>query len=103
MFGNAHQVMYVVSGSGRIEVGSNDGQTILHDNVQKGSVLVIPKFLPSVRVSGDEGLTFISFLTSPRYQRIVWNLRFLVSLILLDIRHRFHLLMLELIYDSTSC
>jgi hypothetical protein len=101
MFGNAHQVMYVVSGSGKIEVASNDGQTISRDNVEKGSVLVIPKFLPSMRVSGDDGLMFISFLTSPRYRMYRWNLGFLVSLILLDIRHRYHLLILELIYDST--
>ena len=66
MLGDAHQVIYVMSGSGKIEISNNDGETILSDKVQEGSVVAIPKFLPSVRVAGDEGLTFISFLTSPR-------------------------------------
>ncbi|MCO5551588.1 hypothetical protein L7F22_005093 [Adiantum nelumboides] len=65
-FSNANQIVYIIHGSGRVEVASNDGENILDKIISPGTILTIPKFSPSVKVAGDAGLSFLTFLTSPR-------------------------------------
>ncbi|KAI5076516.1 hypothetical protein GOP47_0008581 [Adiantum capillus-veneris] len=65
-FSNANQIVYIIRGNGRIEVASNDGESILDKYVGAGTILAIPKFTPSIKVAGDGGLSFLTFLTSSR-------------------------------------
>lgn len=63
---NAHQLLYVSRGSGRIQVASGDGETVFDEEVQEGTVLVIPQFFPSLKIAGNEGMEWINLLTSDR-------------------------------------
>lgn len=65
-FSNANQLVYIIHGTGRVEVSSNDGESILAKKVRAGAIFTIPKFAPSIKVAGDEGLSFLTFLTSSR-------------------------------------
>ncbi|KAH7404535.1 hypothetical protein KP509_15G030600 [Ceratopteris richardii] len=61
---NAHQIIYITRGSGRVQVASGDGTTVFDDEVREGSVLAIPQFFPSLKVAGGEGLEYINVLSS---------------------------------------
>ncbi|GBG71589.1 hypothetical protein CBR_g9005 [Chara braunii] len=64
---NAHLIVHVTSGSGRIQIVHPDGSNALDTDVHAGSVVVIPRFYPSVKVaSKDEGLEFVGVMTSSR-------------------------------------
>ncbi|GBG91920.1 hypothetical protein CBR_g54015 [Chara braunii] len=64
---NAHMIVHVTSGSGRIQIVHPDGSNALDTHLHAGSVVVIPRFYPSVKVaSKDEGLEFVGVMTSSR-------------------------------------
>ncbi|KAH7293377.1 hypothetical protein KP509_28G023100 [Ceratopteris richardii] len=65
-FSNANQLVYILNGSGRLEVSSSNGETLLAREVRPGMIFAIPKFLPSIKVAGDTGLSFLTLLTSSR-------------------------------------
>ena len=64
---NAHQLIYVIRGSGRIQVSNGDGRRVFDEEVRRGSFILIPQFFPFIKLAGDEGLEMVAFLTSHRY------------------------------------
>ena len=64
---NAHQLIYVTRGSGRIQVSNGDGRRVFNEEVHRGSFILVPQFFPLIKVAGEEGLEMVSFLTSHRY------------------------------------
>ena len=64
---NAHQLIYVIRGSGRIQVSNGDGRRVFDEEVSRGSFILIPQFFPSMKVAGNEGLEMAGFVTSHRY------------------------------------
>jgi len=61
---NAHQLLYIIRGGGRIQVASGDGQTVYDEQVREGTVIVIPQFFPSLKIAGNQGMEWINLLTS---------------------------------------
>ncbi|KAJ7541856.1 hypothetical protein O6H91_10G079800 [Diphasiastrum complanatum] len=61
---NAHQVIYVVRGSGRIQIVRNNGEQALDTEVKEGSLVVIPRSFPAAKIAGSDGLDYLSVLTS---------------------------------------
>ena len=62
-------MIYVIDGHGKVEVatsGENNNESFVSFDVQEGSVFIIPKFYPSIKLASDEGVSFVSLLTSPR-------------------------------------
>ncbi|KAH6555024.1 hypothetical protein KP509_1Z288100 [Ceratopteris richardii] len=62
--GNANQLIYIRQGSGRIQVTSGDGESVFDEDVQEGTMLVIPKFFPSLKLAGENGLEYVCLLSS---------------------------------------
>ncbi|KAH6556791.1 hypothetical protein KP509_1Z155400 [Ceratopteris richardii] len=61
---NANQLIYITQGGGRIQVTSGDGESVFDEDVQEGTVLVIPKFFPSLKLAGENGLEYVCLLSS---------------------------------------
>ncbi|KAI5058230.1 hypothetical protein GOP47_0026400 [Adiantum capillus-veneris] len=60
---NAHQIVRILRGNGRIEVASSDGDQLLHTDLKENDVIVVPKFFPSTIIAGNDGLDIIKILT----------------------------------------
>ena len=69
---NAHHLIYVTHGSGRIQVSNGDGRRVFDEEVSQGSFILIPQFFPSMKVAGNDGLEMVGFVTSHRYQYLLW-------------------------------
>eukprot|EP00253_Pinus_taeda_P008818 PITA_08818 len=61
---NAHGIMYVTRGEGRVEVVGDEGRNVFDGRVREGQFLVIPQFYAVIEQAGDEGLEWITFTTS---------------------------------------
>ncbi|GMH29229.1 hypothetical protein Nepgr_031072 [Nepenthes gracilis] len=61
---NAHSVVYVTRGSGRIQVANDNGRLVFDQQVQEGQLLVIPQNFVAVKKASSEGLEFIAFKTN---------------------------------------
>ncbi|KAJ7530176.1 hypothetical protein O6H91_15G083200 [Diphasiastrum complanatum] len=61
---NAHKVIYIVRGNGRIQIVRNNGEKALNTQVKEGSLIVVPRFFPAVKIAGSDGLDYLSVSTS---------------------------------------
>ncbi|KAK0608883.1 hypothetical protein LWI29_037481 [Acer saccharum] len=61
----AHSILYITQGSGRIQIVSQRGDTVFDDNVKEGQVVVVPQEYAVVQKAGNSGLEWISFKTHP--------------------------------------
>ena len=60
---NAHSVMYVTGGRGRVQVGDNKGKNVFDNVMEEGQVVVIPQNFVAVMHAGEEGFEWIAFKT----------------------------------------
>ncbi|MED6204757.1 hypothetical protein PIB30_011729 [Stylosanthes scabra] len=60
---NAHSVMYVTGGRGRVEVADNNGKSVFDDVMKEGQVVVIPQNFVAVMHAREEGFEWIAFKT----------------------------------------
>ncbi|KAM2690973.1 hypothetical protein EV1_044072 [Malus domestica] len=58
------QVIYVVRGSGRIQIVGVNGQRLLDAEVTAGQLLVVPKFYMVAKLAGQNGLECFAVMTS---------------------------------------
>ncbi|XP_074580926.1 cocosin 1-like [Curcuma longa] len=61
---NAHSVMYVVRGSGRVQVVGHRGRTVFDGELRQGQLLVIPQQHIVVKKAESEQFEWISFKTN---------------------------------------
>ncbi|KAJ8531495.1 hypothetical protein K7X08_026929 [Anisodus acutangulus] len=61
---NAHSIIYIIRGSGRIQVVGNAGRSAFNDEVRQGQLLVVPQNFAIVKRAGEEGLEYIAFKTN---------------------------------------
>nr|CAA77568.1 pine globulin-1 [Pinus strobus] len=66
---NAHAIMYVTRGEGRIEVVGDEGRSVFDGRVKEGQFIVIPQFYAVVKQAGEDGLEYITFTTSDNSYR----------------------------------
>ncbi|MQL46391.1 hypothetical protein EI019_24485 [Escherichia coli] len=61
----AHSILYITQGSGRIQIVSQRGDAVFDDNVKEGQVVVVPQEFAVVQKADNSGLEWISFKTHP--------------------------------------
>ncbi|KAA8539015.1 hypothetical protein F0562_025707 [Nyssa sinensis] len=61
---NAHSVLYVIRGSGRIQIVGNSNRPAFDGQVRQGQLLVVPQNFAVVKQAGEQGLEWISFKTN---------------------------------------
>ncbi|XP_028775497.1 cocosin 1-like [Neltuma alba] len=62
----AIQLIYVVRGSGKIEIVGFNGKLVLDSKVEAGHLLLVPKFFVTAQIAGEDGMEFYSILTTKR-------------------------------------
>ncbi|KAI8006416.1 hypothetical protein LOK49_LG07G01662 [Camellia lanceoleosa] len=63
---NAHSIMHVTRGSGRIQIVGNSNRPAFDGQVRQGQLLIIPQNFAIVKQAGDEGLEWISVKTNDK-------------------------------------
>nr|CAD1820872.1 unnamed protein product [Ananas comosus var. bracteatus] len=61
---NAHSIMYVTGGRGRVQIVNNQGRTVFDGELRRGQVLVIPQNYAVLKRAQSEGFEWISFKTN---------------------------------------
>ncbi|OAY67387.1 Glutelin type-A 1 [Ananas comosus] len=61
---NAHSIMYVTGGRGRVQIVNNQGRTVFDGELHRGQVLVIPQNYAVLKRAQSEGFEWISFKTN---------------------------------------
>ncbi|XP_060180787.1 11S globulin seed storage protein 1-like [Lycium barbarum] len=61
---NAHSIIYIIRGSGRIQVVGNAGRSVFDDEVRQNQLLIVPQNFAIVKRAGNEGLEYIAFKTN---------------------------------------
>ncbi|KAB1200743.1 13S globulin basic chain [Morella rubra] len=60
---SAAQVIYVVKGSGKIQIVGINGKRVLDMEVKPGQLLVVPRFFVVAKLAGGDGLECFSVIT----------------------------------------
>lgn len=63
---SSSQIVYLVRGSGKVEVVGIDGKRRMEGLVKEGEVVVVPKFFTVAAVAGQDGMECFTVTTSPR-------------------------------------
>lgn len=61
---NSHAVVYVLSGDAQVQIVSNNGETVLDEQVKRGDMFVVPQFFASVTKAGENGFEWVAFKTN---------------------------------------
>ncbi|XP_060180412.1 11S globulin-like [Lycium barbarum] len=61
---NAHSILYILRGTGRIQVVGDAGICVFNDEVREGQMLVVPQNFAVVKKAGNRGLEYIAFKTN---------------------------------------
>ncbi|XP_055811946.1 11S globulin seed storage protein Ana o 2.0101-like [Solanum dulcamara] len=61
---NAHSIIYILRGTGRIQVVGDTGNSVFDDEVREGQMIVVPQNFAIVKKAGNEGLEYIAFKTN---------------------------------------
>lgn len=62
----AYQVTYVVRGSGRVQVVSNEGETVVDGEIKGGCFFIVPRFHVVSKRAGQDGLEWFSIITKEK-------------------------------------
>jgi len=61
---NAHSIEYVTSGSMRMQIVNNEGQSVFNEEIREGQLVVVPQNFAVVKQAGQQGCRWISFRTN---------------------------------------
>ncbi|XWS53810.1 hypothetical protein CRYUN_Cryun10bG0032100 [Craigia yunnanensis] len=61
---NAHSIVYITRGSGKIQIVAENGEAIFDDNVEEGQVITVPQNHVVVKKAGSQGFEWIAFKTN---------------------------------------
>ncbi|KAF8392189.1 hypothetical protein HHK36_022531 [Tetracentron sinense] len=61
---NAHSVIYVTKGNGRIQVVGNYKQAVFDGELRQGQLLIVPQNFAIVKQAGNDGFEWVSFKTN---------------------------------------
>ncbi|KAL4387528.1 hypothetical protein GQ457_09G021250 [Hibiscus cannabinus] len=61
---NAHSIVYITRGNGRIQIVSENGEAIFDDQVQEGQVIIVPQNHAVLKKAGRQGFEWIAFKTN---------------------------------------
>ncbi|KAL6202125.1 hypothetical protein ACLB2K_025836 [Fragaria x ananassa] len=60
---NAHEIIYVIRGSARVQVVNDNGETILDDQVSQGQLFIVPQNHAVLQKAMSDGYEYIAFKT----------------------------------------
>ncbi|KAK9287596.1 hypothetical protein L1049_016031 [Liquidambar formosana] len=61
---NAHSVVYITSGNGRLQIVGDNGENVFDGQVQEGQVVVVPQNFAVVKKADRQGLAWVAFKTN---------------------------------------
>ncbi|XP_020080058.1 glutelin type-A 1-like [Ananas comosus] len=61
---NAHSIMYVTAGRGRVQIVNNLGRNVFGGELRRGQVLVVPQNFAVVKRAQSESFEWVSFKTN---------------------------------------
>ncbi|KAI8566440.1 hypothetical protein RHMOL_Rhmol02G0040600 [Rhododendron molle] len=61
---NAHSIIYILQGSGRLQIVGSSGNSAFDNHVREGQIIVVPQNFAVIKKASDQGLEWISFKTS---------------------------------------
>lgn len=61
---NAHSIIYILQGSGRLQIVGNSGDSAFDNHVREGQIIVVPQNFAVIKKASDQGLEWISFKTN---------------------------------------
>ncbi|XP_076932114.1 11S globulin subunit beta-like [Bidens hawaiensis] len=61
---NAHSIMYIISGSARIQIVRSEGVAAFDEAVKTGQLIVVPQSFPVIMKAGEEGCEWVAFKTN---------------------------------------
>ncbi|XP_076926941.1 11S globulin subunit beta-like [Bidens hawaiensis] len=61
---NAHSIIYITSGSSRLQIVGNDGTRVFDDVVKEGQLIVVPQDFAVIKKAGEEGCEWVAFKTN---------------------------------------
>ncbi|KAM7526706.1 hypothetical protein LguiA_016608 [Lonicera macranthoides] len=61
---NAHSVIYVIRGNGRLQIVGNSNKPAFDGEVREGQLLVVPQNFAVVKQAGNQGFEWVSFKTN---------------------------------------
>ncbi|XVF28599.1 hypothetical protein REPUB_Repub15cG0043700 [Reevesia pubescens] len=61
---NAHSIVYITRGNGRIQIVRENGDTVFDDQVEEGRMIVVPQNFAVLKKAGNQGLEWIAFKTN---------------------------------------
>ncbi|XP_050236133.1 glutelin type-D 1-like [Mercurialis annua] len=64
-YDSALQVMYIVRGSGRVQVAGATWERVLEFDLSAGCLFIIPRFLVVSMIANSEGMEWFSVITTP--------------------------------------
>ncbi|KAK9020231.1 hypothetical protein V6N11_054721 [Hibiscus sabdariffa] len=62
---NAHNIVYITRGNGRIQIVSKNGETIFDDQVQEGQMIIVPQNHAVLKKASRQGFEWIAFKQTP--------------------------------------
>lgn len=62
----SHRVIYVLKGSGRVQIVGLNGARALDSDVKEGQLFVVPRYFTAAQLAGDDGMDFFYVSTSAR-------------------------------------
>lgn len=61
---NAHSVIYVTRGSGRVQIVGNYGRPVFNGELRQDQLLIVPQNFAVVKQAGNQGFEWVSFKTN---------------------------------------
>ncbi|KAJ9564965.1 hypothetical protein OSB04_000931 [Centaurea solstitialis] len=61
---NAHSILQVTSGSMRMQIVNNKGESVFNEQIREGQLVVVPQNFAVVKQAGQEGCRWIAFRTN---------------------------------------
>lgn len=61
---NAHSIVYVTRGRGRVQIVGNQGRLVFDGEIRQGQILFVPQNYAVIKKAQNEGLEWIAFKTN---------------------------------------
>ncbi|OMO54847.1 11-S seed storage protein, plant [Corchorus capsularis] len=61
---NAHTIVYITRGQGRVQIVSENGDSVFNEQVRQGQVFVVPQNFVVFKRASEQGLEWVSFKTN---------------------------------------
>lgn len=61
---NAHSIVYITRGNGRMQIVSENGESVFDEEIREGQLVVVPQNFAVVKRASSDGFEWVSFKTN---------------------------------------